>query len=761
MNSSITKFPAMNKVFPEVHPQPQRGAQSPIINGNDNDHQLTRIIAAARYAANVSTAVTLLLALLIIAFFGLVNFFSSPADSYVPYRLENYDPNEVKEYLYLNSKRRKLNHDYYGDKTDYNDYHPVQEEKQTAEIDYPLDSTNNVAQQESFINFTWPTSSFSSYSRANPKDGVASQKGLKPLMNNTHCSIMNIFYDIRETPLKKNGTDTDTAFSDSLPQCSLDGNLTTLYGNKALTFLMGGRDLRCCAITKKSLSSMRKNQDGLQSCTIIRPRNGSLHVPIKSRDITILLKCNDTNVSRSHGPFNQLLINIRKEAAIKQKMEYWKLLKRNQKEVLLSILFIGIDGLSKFKARKYMPETLGLLKAANFVEMKGYHSVDNMGNFLPLFMGLPYENFMRAKFRSLGSDLDEFPFVWSQFYRSKYITTFIGEPPEVIRSHFYSDEVPNFDYFVNDEFTDFVKESMPQACNVRSNLQWKFDALQLVLNRHTSTPTLTLFWMNNNINLRQMANISGDSETADKLKKIMGKNSVIFFITNAGYSNPIMEDDINEHRLPSLFIRLPKKLTENVDKSPGMKYFLENQDRLVTPLTVYRTLQWLHNSIPTSSNTSSFDSLNNKNEYTFSLFDAIPETLTCQAQKIPAHFCTCDHREFLPITQSDENRVFRMRRKAMSYINNIVTRYFDEEDKCVKLEYHKTTQIKKYLVNDELHSDYHISYVFNLQVIPSGNIFQAKFSFFPKTNNLTLIPPVDVLNLERQSKFDGYCYSGV
>ncbi|CAL8144015.1 unnamed protein product [Orchesella dallaii] len=777
MVKSIGKFPAANKVFPQVHSQPQSGAEYRI-NGNGNDQQLTRVIRAARYVANVSTVAILLLILLIISFFALVNFFNSQADSSPPRTLETYDPTELKEYLYLNRKRSKFNYDY------YDDYHPLLlpqeimdvderdfEERSTARVDSARGSVNIVAQPEGKENITtWQAPAFSS-SSITFKDGVTSEKERTLLLNNTHCQIMNIFDDIQETPSQK--IENDTEYAESKLECSLDGNLTTVFGKEGMSFLMRGRDLRCCVMMTSILpETMRKfptnavrNKNVSKTCTSIETVNDSLKMQLKSMDTSLLLKCNDSNSTLSMPKrLNQLLLNVRKEEAIKEKERYWKLREKNQEQPL-SILIIGIDGLSRFKARQYLPKTFSLLKANNFTEMKGYHLSSSDGNFLPLFMGLSFRDFLRSRLRIDDFNRDKIAFVWKEFHSLNYITTFAGEPPEGIRSLFYSDEAQYFDYLINNDLVNFVEGSMSPKCNSKSKLEWTFDILkEIILKRHDSTPKLNLLWMNllsveekispfPNLMKVFFSNILKSLDDSAKLA-----NSIIFFITNAGYSNPIMEDDINEHRLPSLFIRLPAKLTERADKSSEIQNFVDNQNRLVTPFSVHQTLRWLQ-TVESNTNSIASDS-DPLNEDHFSLFDAIPEKLTCENQKIQPHLCACDHLDLMPISPGDEKLVMRMRKRALNFVNNIITRYFDVEDKCMKLKYHKSTHLKKYLVNSDVQqSGLQLRYVFNFRVIPSGNIFQATFTFFPKLGHLILNPPVEVLNLKRRSKFDGYCYT--
>ncbi|CAG7724308.1 unnamed protein product [Allacma fusca] len=257
------------------------------------------------------------------------------------------------------------------------------------------------------------------------------------------------------------------------------------------------------------------------------------------------------------------------------KYKYWK---RPNSKIFYrkppSVLIVGIDSVSRLHMMRSLPGTRKMLKAHDFVEMKGYTKIgeNTFPNMMGGMGGMKFEDYPCWKTRH--AKLDNCPFIWKNFSRNNYITGLIEDSAALGTFNFMKTG------FV-EQPTDYYLRPITTAYHGNINLETTYRGCVSGMNQtdfmmkymreviagiNNEIPYFIWAWFttvaHDDFNDLQLV----DNTFKRNLQELIhseGKDTVILFISDHGYRfGKFRESFIGyyEESLPFFFIRLPPRL---------------------------------------------------------------------------------------------------------------------------------------------------------------------------------------------------------
>ncbi|XP_063931698.1 uncharacterized protein LOC135143718 isoform X3 [Zophobas morio] len=326
----------------------------------------------------------------------------------------------------------------------------------------------------------------------------------------------------------------------------------------------------------------------------------------------------------------------------------------------MSVLFVGIDSISKMNLVRTMPKTYKFLEEHDFANLRGYTKIaDNtFPNLMAILTGKTwiqvYDQCDPKKNKINNCDI-----IWDKFNDLGYITAYaedessigtfnynrkgFGSPPTDFYFRPYmiaAENLPSIRRFGMHTCSG-PETSGERIMNLAKDFAFSFE----------KNPKFGLFWMNtfshDNVNLPS----SMDEKVEAFLEDIYDHldNVVLVFFSDHGFRF----GDIRythtgwvEERLPFIYVHLPKTLKQLRPTEVG--HFLTNTRRLTTPFDLYMTLQ----DILAFTNQSYEVQPSLACPKCHSLFREVDEARTCKDGAIEQHWCMCSGHSYVnPSTQ--------------------------------------------------------------------------------------------------------------
>lgn len=104
--------------------------------------------------------------------------------------------------------------------------------------------------------------------------------------------------------------------------------------------------------------------------------------------------------------------------------------KKNDK---FSVLFFGIDSISRLNLIRTMPETVNYLKQKDWLGLEGYTKMgDNtFPNLIAILTGLTPEQLRKTCWKTPKQKMDDCPFIWKDYQNQSYITAYVEDTPKI------------------------------------------------------------------------------------------------------------------------------------------------------------------------------------------------------------------------------------------------------------------------------------------------------------------------------------------
>ncbi|XP_044754434.1 uncharacterized protein LOC123313560 isoform X2 [Coccinella septempunctata] len=425
-----------------------------------------------------------------------------------------------------------------------------------------------------------------------------------------------------------------------LTYVNVNGTKAVLHIDKKNQHFYTKEDVTCCYSYVRRFGSKQKPDEGIKFSTCIAFKD-SLNL---TQD-TVKVSCH----SKKH---KKVYENVHEVIRAKDEHIASKLPQNSDR--VPSVLFVGIDSISRLNLIRAMPKTYEFLSndSETWFPLLGYNKVgDNtFPNLMAIFTGYNItEAYQNCNPKKIGP-LDSCRFIWKDYKKFGYITAY-GEDETCINTFNYRKKG-----FTKEPVDYYFKPYMEAAESIGTV---KRDTLSYCAGPETSAERILnlakdfaityreyksfgFFWMNtfshNNLNTPSRM----DEKVLNFLKEITEAkildNSIVVFLSDHG----IRFGDIRhtftgwyEERLPYIYFSFPESFKKKYPEE--IANFRTNANRLTTPFDVYITLQHL---LVLSGFNFTIKSITSC-PFCKSLLTDIDLTRSCETVGIAPHWCTC------------------------------------------------------------------------------------------------------------------------
>ncbi|GFR68549.1 hypothetical protein ElyMa_002023900 [Elysia marginata] len=386
---------------------------------------------------------------------------------------------------------------------------------------------------------------------------------------------------------------------------------------------------------------------GVSSATFID------RIELEPQHKNIVVECYSTkNSILSRSYFHLVRVEMDTESYLKN--NYEQHLRRDSPSETLSILMIGIDGMSKQNFERAMPKTRNfVLNVLGGTELRKFNKVglNTLPNVTPLLTGKTWQevrNLLQPdkSFLDSGNHL----FLWSEARKLGYRTGLILDSRDVTSFHYMRKgfKVAPVDYYLRPTLlawgADRLMHGRDKNClGDRAMVSQLYDYwLQMARTfRSKSTPyfgySFSAVLTHDDCNLAS----KGDDLYHQFLQDLVAtgtiNNTVIVWFSDHGQRFGRIRSTYQgrvETNTPYMFFILPPWFKKKYPDA--MRVLNINQDRLTTHFDVYETLMdLLYFQGVTGNGTIK--------QRGISLFKEIPRERTCAQAGVPVEFCACAH----------------------------------------------------------------------------------------------------------------------
>ncbi|XP_059151139.1 uncharacterized protein LOC131937603 [Physella acuta] len=375
----------------------------------------------------------------------------------------------------------------------------------------------------------------------------------------------------------------------------------------------------------------------------------------------VLVKCYNTSdivISKSFLTF----IRRKPQLEVKLKIKYESHVNQHAPKETLSVMMVGVDGMSRNSMIRSMPKTRNvLLDTMNAVELHKHNKIgDNTyPNVVGLLTGKKHSSLAKLKWNRLMSfdHINDF-FLWSSYRNAGYRTAMFLDLLNITAFHYLKrgwTKQP-VDYYLREAVVDFDDDMMRNGSCVGdvpditllTDYWVKFATL---FNNSKAAPyfaySFSAHLTHNNVNKASAGDVLYYRFLTKLVDRNLLHNTVLVFFSDHGprfgpmrlyqelKHNVIRRSTFHgmiEARTPYMFLVFPPWFHTKYPQL--MEVVKTNQERLTTHTDVYETLiDLLYFKAETGKGSLT--------QPRFSLFKEIPEGRTCEHAQIPVEYCAC------------------------------------------------------------------------------------------------------------------------
>lgn len=370
---------------------------------------------------------------------------------------------------------------------------------------------------------------------------------------------------------------------------------------------------------------------------------------------TFLVHCKDVKTKK------EVYANAHTSILITNNTEQ-KRSKFNNKLPVPSVLFIGIDSISRLNLIRMMPHTYQYLKQSNWVEYKGYNKMgDNtFPNLMAIFTGKNESDaFATCNPRKIGL-LDKCNFIFFNYSQAGYVTAYAEDEAKINTFNYRKKgfENPPTDYYLRpyalatEQLKIIKKDFMDYCVGPETYGERILNVAKDFAVTFKNQPNFGFFWMNsfshNELNSPSRMDFKVRGFLRDITSEGVLNNSFVIFLSDHGLRfGEIRYTGIGwlEERLPYIFFSVPEWFQNHHPYEYAN--LVNNANKLTTPYDVYMTLQDILMKF--------------SNNYTMqlasgcplckSLFEEMPDERACEEAGISQHWCTCEGYKKIATTE--------------------------------------------------------------------------------------------------------------
>lgn len=324
----------------------------------------------------------------------------------------------------------------------------------------------------------------------------------------------------------------------------------------------------------------------------------------------------------------------------------------------LSVLFLGIDSISRINFIRMLPKTRTFLVQRNWIEMKGYNKMgDNtFPNLMAVFTGKNESYAFKTCHPYNVGGMDKCDLVWYDFRKAGYVTGYAEDETSINTFNYLKKGFNNTpsDYYFRPYFIAAEELSISWVDGMRycTGPETSGERILNLAKEFSTTfkddPFFGVFWTNTFSHNELTTPSVMDAKILDLFNSLeqegVFNTTMMIFISDHG----IRFGDIRntrtgwyEERLPFIYIWLPQWFRNLYPKT--IQNLQTNENRFTTPYDVFMTLQdaLAHSVQNYTIRPSSACST------CASLFEEAMEDRNCEESGIDLHWCTCENYEYI------------------------------------------------------------------------------------------------------------------
>ncbi|RZC40449.1 DUF229 domain containing protein [Asbolus verrucosus] len=537
-----------------------------------------------------------------------------------------------------------------------------------------------------------------------------------------------------------------------------NGHTVILKINRSLTSQYTLFKVHCCYSKVTRLVTLKRPDDSISFSKCI-PFEDSVEIV----DPIIKVTCKDSfsfeiysNVHASISPIHIPYSDI-KTSKMTAKVK-----------TTFSILFIGMDSMSKLNLIRTMPKTFNFLEK-NSINLKGYTKVglNTLPNLMGILTGLTIDQL--KKWCDYQNKINDCPNIWNQFKEMGYITAY-GEDSSDIGSFNYAKKgfsKPPTDfyfrpYFLASETLKIIQRERMYYCTGPEtegerimNLVKDF---QITLKNYSK---FALFWMNSfthdDLNIPSAMDEKMENFLIDIYKHL--DNTILFFFSDHGFRfNDITKRQTGwlEEKMPIFYVSFPDSFKKIHPKA--YYNFQINSGRLTSSYDIYMTLQNILRLADRSYSLKKSLAC----AKCHSLFRKVSERRSCQDAGISKDYCVCN------ITQTYEEPQEITKEPAKFLLDEInkLVRSYRQRYKCHVYKLDRITLFEKCDFKNE-YKQTRTNLLLRIQTQPKA-VFEALLEIVPNKHNSSDFRLLgDIIRMNRYSMYSSciqdsslekYCY---
>lgn len=317
-----------------------------------------------------------------------------------------------------------------------------------------------------------------------------------------------------------------------------------------------------------------------------------------------------------------------------------------------SILFVGIDSISRLNFIRALPKTYRYLEESGWLTLKGYNKMDDntFPNLMAIFTGMNSSSAYKRCAPTTVGMLDKCPMIWKIFEEFGYITAYAEDEASISTFNYnkVGFKVPPTDYYLR----PYVMATEKLKAELKDSLKYctgPETAGERILNlakdfavTFKDYPSFGFFWMNS-FSHSEINTPSGLDEKILKhfrdleIKGVLEK-SVVIFLSDHGirFGNiRLTHTGWLEERLPFIYFSFPRWFREKYPLE--IDNFKANLNRLTCPYDLHMTLQHILQMSGMNRSMIPADACPKCK----SLFELVDEERSCHDAGITPHWCTC------------------------------------------------------------------------------------------------------------------------
>ncbi|KAL5287658.1 hypothetical protein ACFFRR_008513 [Megaselia abdita] len=411
---------------------------------------------------------------------------------------------------------------------------------------------------------------------------------------------------------------------------------------------------------------------------------------------------------------------------VKKRLKSWK-----GKGKPISVLFLGIDTMSRMNFIRTMPKTAKYIygETNGWYQFNGYNKVaeNTFPNLMALLAGLSEETVNRDH-NPVEKPLDDAPFIWKDFKKAGYVTAYAEDYSRIETFHYMKKGFRDHpvDYYLRPMMkvadSIFNWNLLHLSCNgFKTDSEHIMDYAMEFVRRFKNDPYFGFFWMNTFSHNFVSDPTSMDERFRDYIMDLtisdLLENTILILGSDHGVrwglTRMIEKLGFHEDSLPIMFVRLPTWMKEDKRYEKFTSALTTNKNRLTSTYDMHLTIKHILNLSGRQNDRLSAEGC----PKCMSLLNTVPNNRSCQEAGIPNHFCACEENQSESTNRTDNTAIGD---GVVNYINSKLVKQ-NMTTVCRRLSLDKVVHNTKIRAVDQGKEYYRI----NLSTSPNDGAYEA------------------------------------